>query len=91
MMNLGRFKGTVIEYRGSKAFGFIKITHEIKNENTTLVRQRYDEVFVYHKDIIPPKGTTFQKLIQGQIVEFDAIRNDKGLKALNLSIVMSRV
>ena len=87
MINLGRFKGTVIEYRCSKAYGFIKVTHIMNNGVESDLKARYDDIFIYHKDIILPEGQTFQKLIQGQITEFDMIRNKQGFKAINLKVI----
>ena len=88
-MNLGIFKGFVLEYKASKKFGFIRVTHEVINDEDIKVTRRYDEVFIFVTDIEPNKNE-FKKLIQGQIVKFEMFRNDKGLKASNLEIIGER-
>ena len=72
----GRFEGEVLKYDATRSFGFIKIKDKfIKGD-----------AFIYYKDIEPEKDG-FKKLQQGQVVEFDLIRNEKGLVAKNLKIV----
>ena len=88
-MRLGTFKGFVLEYKASKKFGFIRVTHEVINEKDIVVSKRYDEVFIFVTDIESSKNE-FKKLIQGQQVEFEMFRNDKGLKASNLKIIGER-
>lgn len=73
---LGRFEGTVLKYDKVKSFGFIKI------HDKTIT----DDAFIYYKDIEPNKAG-FKKLMQGDLVEFDVIRNNKGLVAKDLVIL----
>jgi cold shock CspA family protein len=73
---MGRFSGTVLQYDKIRSFGFIKVDDKLIK----------DDAFIYFKDIEPTKEG-FKKLQQGQTVEFDLHRTDKGLVAKNLSIL----
>lgn len=63
--------GTVKWFNSSKGFGFIS-------------REEGDDVFVHFKNI---DGDGFKTLDEGNKVEFDVERGEKGLSALNVKII----
>ena len=74
-----RVEGKVIKYDALKSFGFIRIVSQDKNLNNR-------DAFVYYSDIEPEKDC-FKKLIEGQLVEFDLFKRDRGFVAKNVTIV----
>jgi cold shock protein len=60
--------GTVKFFNASKGYGFIQ-------------RQSGEDVFVHFSAII---GDDFKSLSEGQTVEFDVVKTDRGLQAINL-------
>lgn len=60
--------GKVKWFSDSKGYGFIE-------------QDEGNDVFVHHTDI---EGTGFKTLREGQSVEFDVIKGDKGPKAVNV-------
>ena len=86
MSGMGRFRGVVFEYKPTKGFGFLNITHELINGEFIKVSKRFDQVFCYHK-CIEPKKTGFKKLLVDQVVEFTCLKTDKGLASADLDII----
>jgi len=74
-----RVEGKVIKYDAQKSFGFIRIISQDYKLNNR-------DAFIYYKDIEPEKNS-FKKLVEGQLVEFDLYKRDKGFVAKNLSII----
>ena len=74
-----KVEGKVIKYDALKSFGFIRIVSQDRNLNNK-------DVFVYYKDI-QPQIDSFKKLQEGQMVEFELYKRDKGYVAKNLQIV----
>ncbi len=67
----GRFeivKGKVKWFNNEKGFGFI----EYKDN---------EDIFVHYSSILSPG---FKTLVEGQYVEFELVRTDKGLQAKNV-------
>ncbi len=65
--------GKVKWFNESKGFGFIQY-------------EEGDDLFVHHLDII---GTGSKTLEEGEEVEFDTMKGDKGLKAINVRKLQS--
>lgn len=80
LVNLNvRVEGKVISYDAVKKFGFIRIISQNFNYNKK-------DAFVYWNDIEPEKDC-FKKLLDGQFVEFDLFRRDRGFVAKNVKIL----
>lgn len=65
-------QGTVKWFNGTKGFGFIAPS------------DGGEDVFVHHSAI---QGTGYTTLQDGDRVEFETTRGDKGLKATNVRVV----
>ena len=65
-------QGVVKWFNDTKGFGFITPS------------DGSDDVFVHHSDI---QGDGFKSLQEGDTVEFESARGDKGPKAANVSVV----
>lgn len=61
-------RGTVKWFSDEKGFGFIE-------------QEGGEDVFVHHTGIA---GTGFKSLSEGQVVEFEVTRGQKGLQATNV-------
>jgi CspA family cold shock protein len=61
-------RGTVKWFSDEKGFGFIQ-------------QDGGEDVFVHHSGIV---GTGYKSLSEGQIVEFEVSRGQKGLQATNV-------
>ncbi|MCW8855013.1 MAG: cold-shock protein [Gammaproteobacteria bacterium] len=68
--NKGRETGTVKWFNTNKGFGFI-------------TRDNGDDVFVHFRSI---RGQGHRTLIEGQRVEFDVTKGEKGLQAEDVAI-----
>ena len=66
-----RTTGTVKWFDNKKGYGFIK-------------RDEGDDVFVHFKEI---RGEGYRTLKDGQTVEFDINKGDKGLQAADVDVV----
>jgi CspA family cold shock protein len=64
-------KGQVKWFNEGKGFGFIE-------------REEGPDVFVHFSSI---QGEGFKTLTEGQAVEFEVIEDEKGLKAVNVTMV----
>lgn len=88
-MTLGKFRGSVIKYDVERSFGFIKVEEEFDDghflRDTKKLQTLHGDAFVYFKDI-EPESDGFKKLIQGQVVEFDLQKGDRGLVAKEVYI-----
>lgn len=62
-------KGTVKWFNNAKGFGFIRTDNED------------EDIFVHHTSI---QSDGYRTLKQGEVVEFELTRGDKGLKAENV-------
>ena len=74
MSVLFKGRGYVVKWKLKSGYGFVKLTH-IQDEETEVF---YDDpemkdVFVHNEDIENMQG--FRSLIEGQIIEFDVIKN----------------
>lgn len=86
--NLGRYEGVVVQYNVTKAFGFVELIRKITEvEVGNGTKRQYDvidrnvvsgQAFVYYTSI---NCDGFKKLIEGQVVEFNLHRNNRGLNA----------
>lgn len=68
----GRETGTVKWFNASKGFGFIE-------------REKGEDVFVHYKEI---RAEGFRTLKSGQKVEFTVNTGEKGLQAVDVSILV---
>jgi len=68
--------GTVCKYNSNDGFGFIKISDDTS----------WKDAFVSHRDV-EQVGVTTKKLEEGQLVEFDLHRNEKGFVAKNVKFI----
>jgi len=62
-------KGTVKWFNNAKGFGFIRMDDED------------EDIFVHHTSI---QSDGYRTLKQGEVVEFELTKGDKGLKAENV-------
>lgn len=62
-------KGTVKWFNNAKGFGFIRTDNED------------EDIFVHHTSI---QSDGYRTLKQGEVVQFELTRGDKGLKAENV-------
>ena len=87
MKLLGRFAGTVIDYKVEKGFGFIRIEGELVRDGIVECNDYRDQAFIHYKDIEPEQShkENFKKLYQGDQVQFDLHREGPKLKAKNLT------
>ncbi len=60
--------GKVKWFNNEKGYGFI-------------VKENYDDIYVHYTDLL---DDGFKTLNEGQLVEFDLVVTEKGLKAVNV-------
>ncbi|WP_317928714.1 cold shock domain-containing protein [Halioxenophilus sp. WMMB6] len=64
-----RDRGTVKWFNNARGYGFITLS------------EAGDDVFVHYRNIA---GSGYKSLMEGQLVEFDLLKGDKGLQADNV-------
>lgn len=64
-----RDRGTVKWFNNARGYGFITLS------------EAGDDVFVHYRNIT---GSGYKSLNEGQLVEFDLLKGDKGLQADNV-------
>ncbi len=69
--------GTVKWFDGKKGYGFI-------------TRENGEDVFVHYSSIEPGDNQEFRSLAEGERVEFECTRGEKGLQALKVQRVAQK-
>lgn len=67
-----KMRGTIKFFDNSKGYGFIRDENE-------------HDAFVHYSDIVSERS--FKNLCEGQMVEFDVMKTEKGTQAVNVKVV----
>lgn len=71
---------------GTKKKGLVKWFDKTKGFGFIISEDGGPDIFVHYKDIVS-EGSDYKTLIDGQHVEYDEAKGDRGKKALNVTVV----